>query len=261
MQDKKPEIKESLHRVGITDLKTIVMTNWKGQKYNFTPETELTVDLNKERKGVHMSRLVESITECIQTEVNIRHGSFEEVQKDILENLKERHPFNKAEILMKTSLVIPKKTPSTQKTTMESYDVEIKLVLESGKYVKTLRVFAIGNTVCPHAMNKCGGKTHIQRAVGMLELKCPYETQVDLESMIDCVEEAFPSKVYTLLKSEDEKSIVEQMYANPKFVEDVTRGILSNARKKFTGVNIRAKTVSEESIHKHNVIAEGTCKA
>lgn len=257
MQDDKPEIMESLRKVGIANLKTIVLTNWKGRKYNFVPEIELTVDLDSERKGVHMSRLVEAITECIEQEAEIRHGSLESVEKEVLERLKMRHPFKCAELSMKTDLVIQRKTPVTKKTTMETYGVEVKLIAENGGYRKVLKVRVAGNTVCPHAMNECCGKTHIQRAIGALEIECAYEKVVDLEDMIDSVEESFPSRVYTLLKTEDEKHVVKNMFENPMFVEDVTRAILKNAKKRFSGCRIRAKTISEESIHRHDVIAEG----
>ncbi|MBN2014110.1 MAG: GTP cyclohydrolase I FolE2 [Candidatus Altiarchaeota archaeon] len=260
MQDKKPEIMERLGRVGVTGLKTIVMTNWKGRRYNFVPEIELTLDLDKERKGVHMSRLVESITECIEEEVEIRHGSLEEIEKNILEKLKGKHSFNHAEITMKTELVVPKKTPVTGKTTMETYGVEVTVSSDKGVYTKRLLVEVFGNTVCPHAMNKCEGKTHIQRAIGILEIETDYGNEIDLEDMIECVEDAFPSRVYTILKAEDEKQVVREMYENPRFVEDVTRGILNNAKKRFKNVKIRVKTISEESIHRHNVIAEGSCR-
>lgn len=259
MQDKKPEIMESLERVGVTGLKTIVMTNWKNRKYNFVPEIELTLDLEREKKGIHMSRLVESITECIEKEVEIRRGSLEEVEKAILEKLKGRHPFNHAEITMKTDLVISRKTPITGKTTMETYGVAVKLSSDNGGYTKLLSVEVTGNTVCPHAMDKCNGRTHIQRATGILEIETGYDNKIDLEDMIDCVEDAFPSRVYTILKTEDEKRVVKEMYDNPKFVEDVTREILRIAKKRFKGCRIRARTVSEESIHRHDVIAEGSC--
>jgi len=259
LQDKKPEIKESLERVGITGLKSIVMTNWKNRKYNFVPEIELTLDLDKERKGIHMSRLVESIAECIEEEVEIRHGSLEEVEKSILEKLKEKHPFNHAEITMKTDLIIPQKTPVTGKRTMEAHEISVKVSCNNGVYTKVLKVKVLGNTVCPHAMNKNKGRTHIQRAMGMLEIETEYEHEIELEEMIKCVELAFPSEVYTLLKTEDERYIVNEMFQNPKFVEDVTRGILINAKRKFKNCKIRAKTISQESIHRHDVIAEGSC--
>lgn len=259
MQDKKPEIRERLERVGVTGLKTIVMTNWKNRRYNFVPEIELTLDLDKERKGIHMSRLIEAITESIEKEVEIRHGSLEEVEKDILDRVKEKHPFKHAEISMKTDLVIPRKTPTTGKTTMEAYGIEVRLISGDEGYRKILKADVVGNTVCPHALRECGGRSHIQRAVGILEIETGYGNKIDLEDVIECVEDAFPSKVYTLLKTEDEKHVVGEMYEHPKFVEDVTRKILGNAKKRFKDCKIKAKTISEESIHRHDVIAEGSC--
>lgn len=261
MQNKKPKIRENLERVGITNLRTIVMTNWKGRKYNFVPEIELTIDLDKKKRGAHMSRLIESITEIIEEEIEIRHGSLEEVERDILKRLKEKHPYRRAQISMKTELVVPKKTPETGKRTMETYDVLVGISHNNGIYTKILRVEVLGNTVCPHAMKNSNGKTHIQRAKGILEIETDYDNEIELEDMIGCVEKAFPSEIYTLLKTEDERHIIQKMFQNPKFVEDVTREILDNAKKKFKGCEILAKTISYESIHRHDVIAEGSCKS
>lgn len=261
MQDRKPGIQKNLERVGITNLRTIVMTNWKGRKYNFVPEIELTIDLDKKKRGAHMSRLIESITETIEEEIEIRHGSLEDVERDILRRLKKRHPYTKAKISIKTELVVPKKTPKTRKRTMETYNVFVGISYNNGIYTKILRVEVLGNTVCPHAMKNSDGKTHIQRAKGILEIKTDYDNEIELEDMIECVEKAFPSEIYTLLKTEDERHIVQKMFQNPKFVEDVTREILDNAKKKFKGCEILAKTISQESIHRHDVIAEGSCKS
>jgi GTP cyclohydrolase-4 len=258
MQDNKPQVQEDLERVGVTNLRTIVLTEWKGRKYTFTPKIELTIDLDKKRRGAHMSRLVESITETIGEEIVLRHGSLEDVGKSILLRLEKKHPYQKAQVSLETDLVIPKKTPKTGKNTMESYGVFVEVSHTGGIYRKTLRVNVLGNTVCPHAMQQTGGKTHIQRAEAMLELETAYDKIIDLEDMVDCVEKAFPSEIYSLLKTEDEIYVVEKMHSNPKFVEDVTRTIIDAARKRFPGCRIRVKTISQESIHRHDVIAESS---
>ena len=54
-----------------------------------------------------------------------------------------------------------------------------------------------------------------------------------------------------------QKYIVNKMFNNPKFVEDVTREILNRAKNRFKECRISAKTISYESIHRHDVIAEG----
>lgn len=258
MQDNKPQVEEYLERVGVTNLRTIVLTSWQGKKYTFVPRIELTLDLDKKRRGAHMSRLIESITETIEEETGlVSHNSLEAVEKAILEKLRHKHNYKKAQITMDTELVVPRKTPKTGKTTMETYDVSVQVSNEDGRYVKTLKVTVLGNTVCPHAMNQAKGKTHIQRAKATLELTTDFENNIYLEEMINCVEKSFSSEVYTLLKTEDEVYVVEKMFSNPQFVEDVSRGILNTAKKQFRGCKIKVKTISEESIHRHDVLAEG----
>ncbi|MBN2251709.1 MAG: GTP cyclohydrolase I FolE2 [Candidatus Altiarchaeota archaeon] len=260
MQDNKPRVQEDLERVGVTNLKTIVMTDWKGHKYNFVPRIELTIDLDRERRGAHMSRLIESITETIEEEIVIRRGSLEEVEKAILKKLKGKHHYRKAQVSMETDLVIPRKTPKTGKPSMETYGISVKVTHSEGVYGKVLTVKVLGNTVCPHALEQTMGKSHIQRAEAVLEMETAYENPVELEDMIDCVEGSFPSEIYGLLKTEDEIYVVNKMFDNPKFVEDVTRDILDRAGKRFKGCRIRVRTISQESIHRHDVIAEGSAE-
>ncbi|MFH0859600.1 MAG: GTP cyclohydrolase, FolE2/MptA family [Candidatus Altiarchaeota archaeon] len=255
-QDKNPKISENLERVGVTNLRTIVKTKWRGHDYRFIPRIQLTIDLKKDRKGIHMSRLVESISETIEEETMDVHRSIEELGRTILERLKEKHDYERGEIVFETELVTIEKTPVTQKDTMEAHDVKVTVRNRDGLSEKTLEVNVVGNTVCPHSLEKTGGKTHVQRALGTLTISTYYDNKITLEEMIKAVEKSFSSKVYTILKTEDEMHVVNTMMSNPKFVEDVAREILYNA-KKFRKSRVNAKVVSMESIHRHDVIAEG----
>lgn len=106
-----------------------------------------------------------------------------------------------------------------------------------GSFEKVLHVKVTGNTVCPpHAMANNDGKTHIQRAVGELEVRTAFDEEIALEDMIDVVEGSFSHPTYTLLKTVDENAVVQGgMFANPKFVEDVAREILAKAKERFNG--------------------------
>ncbi|HNU62062.1 MAG TPA: GTP cyclohydrolase, FolE2/MptA family, partial [Methanofastidiosum sp.] len=64
-------------------------------------------------------------------------------------------------------------------------------------------------------------------------------------------------RVFTLLKTEDESFVVDKMHTNPLFVEDVCRNMLSLASSKFNKSKIHAECLSYESIHRHDVFAEG----
>ncbi len=259
MQDTKPEVKEDLERVGVSNLRTLVSTNWRGKSYRFVPEIELTIDLDKEKRGAHMSRLIESISECIEEETHTIHGSLEELGRNVLMRLRDKHSYGRGCITLSTNLVLERETPITKKKTMEAHDIAVSVYNDNNHYRKILEVQVVGNTLCPHALRKTGGKSHIQRAVSILGVDTSYEKEIGLEDMIDVVEESFPSPVYTLLKTEDEKDVVNKMFQKPRFVEDVTRDILDKAKEKFRDCEIRVKTISEESIHRHDVIAEGSC--
>ncbi|MBN2517933.1 MAG: GTP cyclohydrolase I FolE2 [Candidatus Altiarchaeota archaeon] len=255
-QEYTPQIPESLNRVGITNLRILVKTGKENKEYRFVPKIEITIDLPREKKGVHMSRLVESIAETVSEEAFEKHMTFEELEKNVLEKLREKHPYKRGEVSMATELVIKKRTPVSRRETMETHDVLIKVIYEKGGYRKVLKVKVLGNTVCPHSLENTK-RPHIQRAIGELEIETGINNQVILQDMVECVEKSFSTEVYTLIKTEDENHMVERMYENPMFVEDVTRAILNNARGMFKDCKIRAKTTAQESIHRHDVIAEG----
>ena len=58
-QDRLPKVKETIDRVGISGLRTGLKLASNSSETYFTAEIDLFIDLDTERKGIHMSRLVE----------------------------------------------------------------------------------------------------------------------------------------------------------------------------------------------------------
>jgi GTP cyclohydrolase IV len=256
-QDEMPQVSMRLQRVGITNLKTLIETNWRGSTYRFAPDIEITIDLDKSRKGIHMSRLIESITESVEEETRNPAQSIEEIERKILESLSIKHPHTRGEVNMVLDFFVERKTPHTNKPTMEAHKAKVTVSSDGGGFSKKLWVSVVGNTSCPHSTKTCG-KPHIQRAIGELTVEAGIESEVNLEDMVALVEKSFSSPVYTLLKTSDEVQVVEKIHNNPKFVEDVVRGMLKAAKKRYPHHKIKAKAISQESIHRHDVIAEGS---
>jgi GTP cyclohydrolase-4 len=257
-QDNPPEHFITLEKVGITNLKTLIKIERYNKEFRHIPVISIFMDLDKLKKGVHMSRLIESITRTVEEEVTEKHSSLEQIGRHILEKLKEKHQFKKAGIKIESELPVYEKTPASKKDTIEIHDIIVNVLNQGDVWTKVLTVSVIGNTVCPHALSMNEGKTHIQRATGILEVTTPFENEIALEDMVDVVEQSFSSKVYTLLKSEDESYIVKSMYDNPLFVEDVCRNILALSLTRFENSKIQVKCISNESIHRHDVYAEGS---
>jgi len=255
-QDRLPKVKEIIDRVGISGLRTVLKLSNAGGETHFASEIDLFIDLPEDRKGIHMSRLVESINDVVSKSSRKPKASFEKLGVEILSELKKRHRYSKGEVAIKTTLFMSRHTPVTNKQTDEPYDVEIGVISEDEKIHKRMRVKAIGNTLCPHSLETTHGKAHVQRAELDLMIEAPIKEKIPLEELINICENSFSSPTYTVLKTVDEAAVVEEMFRNPKFVEDVTRDCYRQTKNlEFTG-RVKIRATSFESIHKHNAVSE-----
>ncbi|MFW9883768.1 MAG: GTP cyclohydrolase, FolE2/MptA family [Candidatus Thorarchaeota archaeon] len=258
-QNEKPRHRIQLNKVGVKDLKTFLITERSGLRHHLIPKIEFTIDLPADLKGVHMSRLVESMTEVISEEFSV-YKSVEELQNRILDALSVKHSFKRGEITFDFEFSYATKTPASRMRTWEVCDITASTAKEEGKpNIHCAEVKVIGNTVCPHCMANNHGLTHMQRAVGTLGVKGTTDQIPTYGDMIDVIERSFSSPTYSLLKLEDEMHVTKKMHDNPLFVEDVCRNILQNAKEKFDSLTLEiyAEARSLESIHKHDVIAQG----
>ena len=110
--------------------------------------------------------------------------------------------------------------------------------------------------------NSPNQRTHVQRALGKLQVKGELDQLPSFESMVKVLRNSFPAETYSILKTEDEQSVIDCMYDNPMFVEDVCRNILGRAKESFSDkkLDLIAVVNSLESIHKHDVVAKGSTK-
>ncbi|MHB1868133.1 MAG: GTP cyclohydrolase, FolE2/MptA family [Nitrososphaerales archaeon] len=255
-QDRQPKVKEIIDRVGISGLRTGLKLTTNSAETFFTAEIDLFIDLDTERKGIHMSRLVESINEVIAKRSRQSKDSFESLGVDILTELKKRHKYSTGEVVIKTTIFLRRHTPITNKPTDEPYDITVGVIARGETFFKSLGVRAIGNTLCPHSLETTKGKAHVQRATIDLQVEVPIKEEIRLEELIEICEKSFSSPTYTVLKTDDEAAVVEEMFKNPKFVEDVARDCFRQAKNlNFMG-KVKIHAASFESIHKHNAISE-----
>lgn len=262
-QNEKPKVEISLDYVGITNFKTLLVITRNGKTFHLTPIIEATINLPADIKGVHMSRINESVVEIINDERNA-HNSVEELSLQVLRKLLEKHPFSKAHLSMNFDFFYETKTPISKKKTFEVVNVTVNTWAEKDKeFLVGITIEYSGNTVCPHAMeNNPNKRTHVQRALGKLSVKGTPDQMPSFESMVEILRTSFPAETYSILKTEDEQSVINRMYDNPMFVEDVCRNILANAKEIYNDKNLELEAMAKslESIHKHDVIAKGSTK-
>ncbi|MCL5067076.1 MAG: GTP cyclohydrolase I FolE2 [Thaumarchaeota archaeon] len=255
-QDRTPKVKEIIDRVGVAGLRAVLRLNTGSGESVFLAEIDLFIDLDTEKKGIHMSRLVESINEVVSKGSRKAKRSFENLGAGILAELRRRHKYSRAEITMKTTMFVRRHTPVTAKITDEPYDVTIGVISRGEELLKKLRVRAIGNTLCPHSLEITKGKAHVQRAELDLQIETSIKEKIPLEELIEICDKSFSTPTYTVLKTVDEAALVEGMYANPKFVEDVARDCFKQTKNLDFKGRVKIRAISFESIHKHNAISE-----
>jgi GTP cyclohydrolase-4 len=257
-QDRFPDIQEKIDRVGVEGIRSWIKVVRTGKEFVHVPIIDVYIDLQRTKKGIHMSRLVESIGEALEEQSN-NYGvcdSLEEFGDKVLMWLSKKSQYDRAEIKIKTTLLIDKKAPQSRKKSLEPYDAIITVIYNKKK-LKDLEVCVVGSTSCPHSMELSGNsKAHIQRAKVILGLLTDFSTSIDLERLVSICENSMSAPTFTVLKAKDEKYIVEQQHSKPRFVEDVVRSCFEDLRKTGIKGKVRIKVISDESIHKHNAVAE-----
>ncbi len=258
-QDQAPSVPLSLDEVGLTDFKIQVSITRGTKVYCYNTNVSVVINLPSSKKGVHMSRFVESISEILSSEIHT-HYSLEEMSIHVLKKLNELHEFEKASLTLSFTFFTNRITPVSKRTSIENYKALLTTWWDQGEIIHELTLGTYGNTVCPHALSQNStGRTHIQRAYAELSLTGKTDDIPDMEDISKVLDRSFSSPTFSLLKVEDEQWLINRMWENPLFVEDVTRNLLEHASNQFKdrSLEIRAKTISQESIHKHNIISKG----
>ena len=78
---------------------------------------------------------------------------------------------------------------------------------------------------------------------------------VGVRELVRIAEDEASCELYGLLKRADEKYVTERAYDNPRFVEDLVRGVASrlSADERFSAYTVEAENF--ESIHNHSAYA------
>jgi GTP cyclohydrolase-4 len=278
----KPAARFKLTRVGVSGIRKPIVVRRSGRESRLTATIDLYVDLPATHKGSHMSRNVEILDDAVNEKWAAPTGGLEVYAGELAKALLVKHEYATfSEVHISADYFLDKAAPSGRKTT-EVYGLSASAFGTRGPtgttVKKTIGVEVTGMTSCPCAMEgvrelvagerpECASAlervpvmTHNQRNQTSLRMEVPEGSDVEADLLIEIVEGALSSPTREILKRRDEAEIVYAAHRNPKFVEDVVRGVLERVVGRFSalpdGVEVAARSVSEESIHKHDAVAE-----
>ena len=247
VQNNSPKIAINIDKVGINKFSLPIQVQGKdGTVQQTVAEAALSVDLSKDFKGTHMSRLVD----CL---IGLRSPLSLPVLEECLFTVKERLEAQYAHIDLAFPYFIEQRAPVTGEKALHSYKCCFGAELHEKGVRHTLDITVPVMTVCPCSKAISDGGAHSQRADirASMEMLSPYA----LEDIVTVLEKCGSSPTYPLLKREDEKFVTESSFANPCFVEDAVRRS-ADALEKISYVGqFWVEVESYESIHGHNAFA------
>ena len=238
-----------IDKVGIKNLRyPITVLDRKSGYQHTVAAINMFVNLPHKYKGTHMSRFVEML-HLLQPEVSLKRFA------EILEQMKHHLNAASAHIEVTFPYFIEKKAPVSRATGLMDYTCRIIGTCDSHGGIDLIsEVIVPISSVCPCSKEISEEGAHNQR--GEVRLSTRFKKFIWMEDMIELVEAAASSEVYSVLKRADEKHVTEKAFSDPKFVEDIVRDIAKGIRKddNITWFSVSAENF--ESIHNHSAFAQ-----
>ena len=249
----------------------------------------MVADLSPDKAGVHMSRFAEILEEAA---LDVLGGErpparVENIVEAIAMQIVGSQRAVRADVRMRADFALERWTPVIGKRGEETYTLIGIAHADRDGTRRVIGVEAQGMTACPcaqlmvrehsmHELRDAGFSekdakraldalpvaTHNQRGKGtvLIGAEAANSGAVRAEDLVEIVEHSMSSETYDLLKRPDEFFIVNKAHHNPKFVEDVVRGILARSLEVYSDLGdetfVSASQVNYESIHKHDAFAE-----
>ena len=288
-QEEAPDVRLSLNRVGVSSVKHIIRLDVGGVERVFNADFTMVADLRPDKAGVHMSRFSE-LLEAATLEVlarSERAGRVEDLVEQIAREIVVSQDAIRADVRVRAEFGLERWTPVSGKRTEEMYTLVGIAHADQHRTRRLVGVEAEGMTACPcaqlmvrehslrelesagfstadanRALDALPVATHNQRGRGSVLIGADGEfgDHLRAEDLVEIVESSMSSETYDLLKRPDEFFIVNKAHHNPKFVEDVVRGILARSLDVYADFPddtfVSATQVNYESIHKHDAFAE-----
>ncbi|MEJ7670387.1 MAG: GTP cyclohydrolase FolE2 [Casimicrobiaceae bacterium] len=251
VQSGRDERQLAISQVGIKGLKfPLAFVDRGGVAQPTIATCNVYVALPEDRKGTHMSRLVALLEDRLASKAaplsvaNLR---------TLLDDLVERLDAPGGRIELAFPFFVRKTAPVSGVASLLDYEVWLNGELHDGRYGITVAVAVPVTSLCPCSKEMSDYGAHNQRSRITITVR-PKEP-VFVAELLRVAEEEASCELYGILKRADEKYVTERAYDNPRFVEDLVRGVAARlaADSRFDGFSVEAENF--ESIHNHNAYA------
>ncbi len=194
--------KISIQNVGIKNLKyPSIFYDIHGGSHAITSVWELGVSLSADKKGTHMSRLVEMVHEW-RTRLTFKNLSV--IAKSVQEKLDANHAF----IKINFTYFVDKASPVTKHQSFMDYAVCLYANTNTTSTECSFTISIPVTTLCPCSKSISEFGAHNQR--GQVDIRIVPDGDISFEDIIRHAETSASSELYAVLKREDEKFVTER---------------------------------------------------
>lgn len=211
-------------------------------------EFEITVGLPADRRGTHMSRMVQAVDAHLgRVNPYELHTAFKAASALL--------DVNDLQISLAMPVATRVDSPTTDCSGYQVHDFALRGRLLHDEFQLTSTVTTDVTTLCPCSKAISDYGAHNQRSRVSLsvhgENDSPYPVQ--MVDLVQLIRDASSCPVYPVVKRPDERAITMAAYDNPKFVEDLIRDLSISCRELSVPHDITARNI--ESIHSHDAVA------
>ena len=251
VQAGRDERRLAIDRVGIKGLRyPLAFADGEGPVHTTIATCDVYVELPEERKGTHMSRLVALLEQHASPGAEpLTVAGLRAFVEELVERLDA--PGGRLEIAF--PFFLRKLAPVSGVASLLDYDVRLTAELAGGVFSSTVGVSVPVTSLCPCSKEISDYGAHNQRSLVTIVVR-PREP-VRLGDLLRLAEDEASCELYGILKRADEKYVTERAYDNPRFVEDLVRGVAARlgADPRFSAYTVEAENF--ESIHNHSAYA------
>jgi GTP cyclohydrolase I len=240
----------AIDRVGIRGLRYPLPIADRDGVQTTIADCSVFVELPADRKGTHMSRLVALLEErAVAGAEPISVASLRALVDALLTRLDA--PGGRIELAF--PFFVRKIAPVSGIASLLDYHARLVGEVRDGRYAQTVAVAVPVTSLCPSSKEISAYGAHNQRSVITIEART--REPVLVAELLRVAEDEASSELYGILKRADEKFVTERAYDNPRFVEDLVRGVAArlDADPRLDGFVVEAENF--ESIHNHSAYA------
>ena len=208
------------------------------------------VALPEDRKGTHMSRLIELLeARSAPGQPPLSAANFQALLEALVVLLEA--PGGRVEIAF--PYFVRKPAPISAVESLLDYEARIVGELAGGLYRQTVSVATPVTSLCPCSKEISEYGAHNQRSTITIAVRS--REPVFLAELIRIAEDEASCELFGILKRADEKYVTERAYNNPRFVEDLVRGVAVRLQEDPRVEAFAVEAENFESIHNHSAYA------